>query len=56
MQGRTTLIIAHRLATVQKADKIVVMENGQVVEVGDAAALRKKGGLYARLAELQFES
>jgi ATP-binding cassette, subfamily B, bacterial len=54
MQGRTTLIIAHRLATVQKADKIVVMENGQVVESGDATQLRKKGGLYARLAELQF--
>jgi ATP-binding cassette, subfamily B, bacterial len=54
MQGRTTLIIAHRLATVQKADKIVVMENGQIVEIGDATELRKKGGLYARLAELQF--
>jgi ATP-binding cassette, subfamily B, bacterial len=54
MQGRTTLIIAHRLATVQKADKIVVMESGQIVEVGDATELRKKGGLYARLAELQF--
>lgn len=55
MQNRTTLIIAHRLATVQKADKIVVMENGEVVETGDATELRKKGGLYARLAELQFE-
>jgi ATP-binding cassette subfamily B protein len=56
MQGRTTLIIAHRLATVQKADKIVVMENGEIIETGDAAELRKKGGLYARLAELQFEN
>ncbi len=56
MEGRTTLIIAHRLATVQKADKIVVMENGQVVEIGDATQLRKKGGLYARLAKLQFEN
>lgn len=56
MQDRTTLIIAHRLATVQKADKIVVMENGEVVETGDATELRKKGGLYARLAELQFEN
>ena len=56
MQGRTTLIIAHRLATVQKADKIVVMENGEIVETGDATELRKKGGLYARLAELQFEN
>jgi ATP-binding cassette subfamily B protein len=56
IKGRTTLIIAHRLATVQKADKIVVMENGEIVETGDAAELRKQGGLYARLAELQFES
>ncbi len=56
MQGRTTLIIAHRLATVQKADKIVVMENGEIVETGDAAELRINGGLYARLAELQFEN
>ncbi|SHJ03229.1 ABC transporter transmembrane domain-containing protein [Cycloclasticus pugetii] len=56
MQNRTTLIIAHRLATVQKADKMVVMENGEVVETGDATELRKKGGLYARLAELQFDS
>ena len=56
MQGRTTLIIAHRLATVQKADKIVVMENGQIIETGDAAELRKKGGLYARLAGLQFDA
>lgn len=54
MQGRTTLMIAHRLATVQKADKIVVMENGQIVETGSAAELRKKGGLYARLSDLQF--
>jgi len=56
MKGRTTLIIAHRLATVQKADKIVVMENGKIVETGHATELRKQGGLYARLAELQFES
>jgi ATP-binding cassette subfamily B protein len=56
MQGRTTLMIAHRLATVQKADKIVVMENGQIVETGNATELRKKGGLYSRLAALQFEN
>ncbi|MCL4141325.1 UNVERIFIED_CONTAM: hypothetical protein GTU68_039145 [Idotea baltica] len=56
MKGRTTLIIAHRLATVQKADKIVVMESGEIVETGDATALRKKGGLYARLADLQFDN
>ena len=54
MQGRTTLIIAHRLATVQKADRIVVMENGKIVEVGNAAELRNQEGLYARLADLQF--
>ena len=56
MKGRTTLIIAHRLATVQKADKIVVMENGKIVETGHATELRKQGGLYARLAELQLKS
>jgi len=56
IKGRTTLIIAHRLATVQKVDKIIVMENGEIVEIGDAVELRKKGGLYARLAELQFEN
>lgn len=56
MQGRTTLIIAHRLATVKKADKIIVMESSEIVETGDANALRKKGGLYARLAQLQFEN
>ena len=56
MQGRTTLIIAHRLATVQIADKIVVIENGEIVETGDAIELRKKGGLYSRLAQLQFEN
>jgi ATP-binding cassette subfamily B protein len=56
IKGRTTLIIAHRLATVQKANKIVVMENGEIVEIGDAVELRNKGGLYARLAELQFEN
>jgi ATP-binding cassette subfamily B protein len=48
MQRRTTLIIAHRLAIVQKADKIVVMENGQIVETGDATELRKKKGLVRK--------
>jgi ATP-binding cassette, subfamily B, bacterial len=56
MEGRTTLIIAHRLATVQKADRIVVMELGEIVEIGNAEALRKQGGLYARLADLQFDA
>jgi len=54
MAGRTTLVIAHRLATVLKADRIVVMDEGRVVEEGVHAELVAKGGLYARLAELQF--
>ncbi len=55
MTGRTTLVIAHRLATVLKADRILVMEAGRIVEEGDHAALVAKGGVYARLARLQFE-
>ncbi len=55
MQGRTTLVIAHRLATVQKVDRIVVMEQGRVVETGSPEDLRKQSGLYARLASLQFD-
>jgi len=55
MQGRTTLIIAHRLATVQNAQRIVVLENGHIVETGTPADLRNGGGLYARLARLQFD-
>jgi ATP-binding cassette subfamily B protein len=55
MQGRTTLIIAHRLATVQKVHRIVVLEHGRIVETGTPADLRKQGGLYARLASLQFD-
>jgi ATP-binding cassette subfamily B protein len=54
MQGRTTLMIAHRLSTVQKADRIVVMEQGRIVEIGTPAQLREQGGLYARLAHLQL--
>jgi ATP-binding cassette, subfamily B, bacterial len=54
MTNRTTLVIAHRLATVQRADKIVVMEAGTIVEVGTHASLLAKGGLYAHLASLQF--
>jgi ATP-binding cassette subfamily B protein len=54
MVGRTTVIIAHRLATVQRADRIIVMENGRIVEVGTHATLVALGGIYANLAALQF--
>jgi ATP-binding cassette subfamily B protein len=56
MTGRTTLVIAHRLATVLKADRILVMEAGRIVEEGDHASLVARNGAYARLARLQFES
>ena len=54
MHKRTTLVIAHRLATVQKADRIVVIDQGRVVDIGRHADLVRRDGLYARLAELQF--
>lgn len=56
MEGRTTIVIAHRLSTIVKADRILVMDQGRIVEEGDHATLVAKGGLYARLAALQFES
>ncbi len=55
MESRTTLVIAHRLATVRKADRIVVMDQGRIVEEGTHEALSGAGGLYARLASLQFD-
>jgi ATP-binding cassette subfamily B protein len=54
MKDRTTLVIAHRLATVQKADRILVLDGGGIVQQGTHAELVAKGGLYGRLAELQF--
>jgi ATP-binding cassette, subfamily B, bacterial len=56
MKDRTTLVIAHRLATVQKADHIVVLDHGRVVEQGTHAALMAQGGVYAGLAALQFNA
>jgi ATP-binding cassette subfamily B protein len=55
MADRTTIVIAHRLATVRAADRIVVMDQGAIVEEGTHASLSARGGLYARLARLQFE-
>ena len=54
MKGRTTLVIAHRLSTVQNADKIVVMDKGRVVEQGSHTELLAQGGAYAGLYQMQF--
>jgi ATP-binding cassette subfamily B protein len=56
MKGRTTLVIAHRLATVVRADVIWVLDHGRLVEQGTHASLIQQGGLYAKLAALQFDS
>jgi ATP-binding cassette subfamily B protein len=54
MKGRTTIVVAHRLATVQNADRILVLDKGRIVEQGTHRELASKSGLYARLSELQF--
>lgn len=54
-KGRTSIIIAHRLATIQKADKIIVMEKGEILEVGNHQELLRKGGQYKKLFDLQFK-
>ena len=56
MRGRTTLVIAHRLSTVEKADRIVTLERGRVVESGTHGELVERGGPYARLYRVQFAS
>ncbi|MFY9656645.1 MAG: ABC transporter transmembrane domain-containing protein [Methylocystis sp.] len=56
MAGRTSLVIAHRLATVLEADRIIVLDAGRIVEEGDHESLVERGGLYARLARLQFNA
>ncbi|MET0202702.1 MAG: lipid A export permease/ATP-binding protein MsbA [Casimicrobiaceae bacterium] len=56
MQGRTTLVIAHRLSTIEHADRIVVLEHGHIVEQGTHAELLARGGVYARLHRIQFNT
>jgi ABC-type multidrug transport system fused ATPase/permease subunit len=56
MKGRTTLVIAHRLATVRKADRILVIDGGNVAEVGSHDELLRRNGIYKRLHDLQFNT
>jgi len=54
LEDRTSVIIAHRLSTVRNADRIIVIDNGEIIEKGNHAELMKKGGLYSHLYEMQF--
>jgi ATP-binding cassette, subfamily B, bacterial MsbA len=56
MRGRTTIVIAHRLSTVEKADRIVALDRGRIVETGTHRELLARGGIYAKLYSIQFES
>ncbi|MEG1783168.1 MAG: ABC transporter ATP-binding protein, partial [Oscillospiraceae bacterium] len=56
MENRTSFVIAHRLSTIRDADKIIVMNDGQIVEVGNHQQLIENGGFYAKLYESQFEN
>ena len=54
MRGRTTIVIAHRLSTVEKANRIVVLEKGSIAEIGNHQELLGRGGIYAKLYSIQF--
>ena len=56
MLGRTSIVIAHRLSTIQHADKILVIDKGEIVEMGNHQELLQMGGIYSKLVALQFNS